>query len=107
MSWNIDSVDPRFLELKDEYGQIPIHFEGENDGSFDPGDYFEFFGDRHYGETTYYDDYTGENVYTLSLKTGYGARLVVENGGLTVYNPSGYILPDAYEETCILSSNCK
>ena len=99
MSWNIDSVDPRFLELKDEYGQIPIHFEGENDGSFDPGDYFEFFGDRHYGETTYYDDYTGENVYTLSLKTGYGARLVVENGGLTVYNPSGYILPDAYEET--------
>jgi hypothetical protein len=99
MSWNIDNVDPRYLELSDEYGQIPIHFAGENDGSFDNGDYFEFFGDRHYGDTTYYDDYTAENVYTLGLKDGFGARMVVENGGLINSKPNEYILADAYEET--------
>jgi len=99
MSWNIDSIDPRFLELSDEYGQIPIHFVGENDGSFDNGDYFEFFGDRHYGDTSYYDDYTAENVYTLKLKDGYGARMVAENGGLINSNPLEYMLADAYEET--------
>ena len=99
MSWDIDNVDPRYLELSDEHGQIPIHFEGENDGSFDNGDFFEFFGDRHYGKTAYYDDYTAENIYTLGIKDGYGARMVVENGGLINSNPMQYILADAYEET--------
>lgn len=99
MSWNIDQIDPRFLELRDEFGQIPIHFHGEEDGSFDPGDYFEFFGDRHYGDNLYHDDYTAENVYTLSLKDGYGARMVVENGGLVNSNPMQYMLADAFEET--------
>ena len=99
MSWTMDNVDPRYLELRDEYGQIPIHFAGENDGSFDNGDYFEFFGDRHYGDTAYYDDYTAENVYTLGLKDSFGARMVVENGGLINSNPMQYTLADAYEET--------
>jgi hypothetical protein len=99
MSWDIDTVDPRRLELRDEYGQIPIHFVGENDGSFDRHDYFEFFGDRHYGDTGYYDDFTSENVYTLRLVDGYGARMVVENGGLINSNPLQYYLADAYQET--------
>lgn len=99
MNWDIDNVDPRYLELSDEYGQIPIHFVGENDGSFDNGDYFEFFGDRHYGDNSYYDDYTAENVYILKLKDGYGARMMAENGGLINSNPLQYMLADAYEET--------
>lgn len=99
MSWNIDNVDPRYLELRDKDGQVPVHFVGEEDGRFNAGDYFEFYGDRNYGETRYYDDYTAENVYTLSLKDGYGARMVVENGGLTVSNPLGYYVADHYEET--------
>lgn len=99
MAWLPESVDPRYLELKDRHGAVPIHFEGEKDGSFDPGDYFEFFGDRHYGETSYYDDYTEENVYTLYYKGSLGARLAVENGGLLVSNPAQYIIPEAYEHT--------
>jgi len=99
MSWNVDTVDPRNLELSDEYGQIPIHFVGENDGSFDRQDYFEFFGDRHYGEMAYYDDITAENVYTLKVVDGYGARMVVENGGLINSNPLQYTTADAYQET--------
>ncbi|MDD2506550.1 MAG: C25 family cysteine peptidase [Candidatus Cloacimonetes bacterium] len=99
MSWNIDQVDPRNLELRDEYGQVPIHFHGEEDGSFDNGDFFEFFGDRHYGDERYSDDYTAENVYTLGVTEGYGARMAVENGGLISSNPMEYMLADAYLES--------
>ncbi len=99
MAWDLETVDPRFLELRDQFGSIPIHFEGESDGDFDSQDYFEFFGDRHYGDEGYSDDYTAENVYSLYLKDTYGARMAVENGGLIVSNPSEYIVPDAYEHT--------
>ncbi|MBP9038561.1 MAG: hypothetical protein KBF72_03295, partial [Candidatus Syntrophosphaera sp.] len=99
MAWDIDTVDPRRLELTDEKGPVPIHFNGESDGHFNRGDYFEFFGDRHYGDTCYNDDYTDENVYTLYLKSGLGARMAVENGGLVNSNPAQYIVPDAYEQT--------
>ncbi len=99
MDWTPASVDPRYLELSDEYGQIPIHFVGENDGTFDPGDYFEFYGDRHKGDHGYMDDYTAENVYTLKKLDRFGARMVVENGGLVVSDVPQSSKPDAYQET--------
>jgi hypothetical protein len=52
MNWTPASVDPRYLELSDEYGQVPIHFVGESDGSFDTNDYFEFYGDAHKGDVS-------------------------------------------------------
>lgn len=99
MNWTPANVDPRYLELNDEYGQVPINFMGENDGVFNQGDYFEFYGERHKGDTSYMDDYTSENVYTLKLIDHFGARMAVENGGLIEYNNLNYIVPDAYEET--------
>ncbi len=99
MAWDLDTVDPRYLELRDENGSVPINFVGEADGSFDQQDYFEFYGDRHYGDAGYSDDFTDENVYGLYLKSGLGARMAVENGGLVVSNPAQYIVPDAYEQT--------
>ena len=98
-AWTVANVDPRYLELTDEYGQIPITFRGEEDGRFDSVDYFEFYGDRHYGDTGYQDDYTAENVYHLSLLDHFGARMMVENGGLINSNPSQYIVPDSFEST--------
>lgn len=98
-SWSIGNIDPRYLQLRDEYGPVAINFHGEADGSFNQGDYFEFYGDRHYGDTHYEDDYTAKNVYTLSLSDNLGQRLSVENGGLTNSNPTQYIVPDAYEHT--------
>ncbi len=93
-----DNIDPRYLELYDEDGIVPIHFPGEIDGHFSRGEYFEFYGKFHRGETCYYDDYTCENVYTLRLVPYYGARMAVENGGLQVTNPSDYISPRAYRQ---------
>lgn len=99
MDWTPASVDPRYLELSDEYGQVPIHFVGENDGTFDVNDYFEFYGDRHSGDHGYMDDYTAENVYTLKRLDRLGARMVVENGGLVVSDVPQSSKPDAYQET--------
>jgi hypothetical protein len=97
MDFDIDTLDPRFLQLESKDGVVPIHFSGERNGSFDPGDYFEFYGDRNYGKTGYYDSYTAENVYTLKLVDQYGARMSVENGGIKESNPRNYILPVSYE----------
>jgi hypothetical protein len=94
-----DDLDPRYLNLSDEYGSIPIHFVGESDGSFEPGDYFEFFGKPHYGDTSYYDDFTSENVYKLTLLETLGARMAVENGGLGITDPSEYTIPQSFQQT--------
>jgi len=99
MAWDLDTLDPRRLELSDENGTVPIHFVGETDGAFNSGDYFEFYGQRHAGDTGYMDDYTAENVYSLYLKDSLGARMAVENGGLIESNSARYIVPDAYEYT--------
>lgn len=97
MAWDLATVNTNYLELTDENGTVPIFFSGESDGIFDPEDYFEFYGQQHLGDDGYSDDYTAENVYTLYLKNGLGARMAVENGGLIVADASKYIVPDAYE----------
>lgn len=96
---NLQSLDPRYLELYDRNGPIPIHFSGENDGSFDASDYFEFYGTHNKGEQSYYNNYTKENVYRLKLLDRMGTRMAVENGGLQVNNPSQMIVPTAYEQS--------
>lgn len=99
MAWDLNTVDPRRLELTDRYGSVPVHFVGEEDGRFNSGDYFEFYGRRHAGDVGYMDDFTQENVYSLYLKDSLGARMAVENGGLIESNSANFIAPDAYEET--------
>jgi len=99
LAFNWDNIDPRNLELYDEKGIVPIYFRGEADGHFDRGDYFEFYGDMHHGETSYYDDYTCENVYRLRLTNHLGGRMAVENGGLQVSNASNYYAPDSFQQT--------
>lgn len=101
IDWSInwDQLDPRQLELSDEHGAVPIYFFGEADGSFDSGDYFEFYGSMHKGDECYYDDYTSENVYSLKLVENTGSRMAVENGGIQEIDPVQYIAPFAFQET--------
>ncbi len=94
--WN--TVNPKYFELSDKNGPVPIHFHGEEDGSFDPGDYFEFYGDINHGETSYYNEYTSENIYSLKLVDHIGSRMAIENGGLTVFDPSKYYIPTAFQQ---------
>ena len=98
-TWDIDGINPKHLELSNMGRPVPIHFVGENDNSFDPGDYFEFWGERLRGEESYFHPYTNRNVYTLRLLDRVGTRMAVENGGLIETNPNRFIRPDAFEQT--------
>lgn len=99
-AWDIDRINPKMLELTNKGIPVPIHFVGENDNSFDPGDYFEFWGEHIRGEQSYYHPYTYKNIYKLKLlDNSVGTRMAVENGGLHVTNPAGIIIPDGFEQT--------
>jgi len=59
-----------------EFTEIPIHVEGESDGSFDPGDHIAFFGTTRDGvdknqnlqnSDTYFNPYSGNTVYWLTF----------------------------------------
>ena len=97
-TWNIDYINPKLLELTNNGMPVPLHFVGENDNSFDPGDYFEFWGEHIKGKESYYNPHTNKNVYKLKLLNQIGTRMAVENGGLH-FEASQVIVPDGYQQT--------
>ncbi len=99
IDFDLDNIDPRHLELSSQYGVTPIYFNGERNGSFDPGDYFEFYGQKNFGREGYQDGYTAENVYTLKISDNWGARMAVESGGIRETNPQNYIKPTSFQQT--------
>lgn len=46
---SLSGIDPRELQLWHMGVQQPVHVQGEADGSFDGGDFLEFFGNRNDG----------------------------------------------------------
>ena len=56
---NTSNIDPRTVKVFYKGLEIPIYFEGEQDGSFDDNDFFDFYGRRNYGglTNTYMDDF--------------------------------------------------
>jgi len=96
--FDLEELDPNYLGLSNEFGPVPVYFYGEEDHSFDPGDYFEFYGEPHKGDVSYYDDYTSENTYLLKLNNSLGNRLAVENGGLENPDPDQYIVPVSFQQ---------
>jgi len=57
---DVSSIDPRKIEIKSAGEATPIYVEGYEDGSFDPGDFIEFYAIK-------MDSiYTDTNVYWLS-----------------------------------------
>ncbi len=57
---DVSSIDPKKIEIKSAGEAIPIYVEGYEDGSFDPGDFIEFYAVK-------MDSiYTDTNVYWLS-----------------------------------------
>jgi uncharacterized repeat protein (TIGR01451 family) len=66
--------DPRRLELSNQGVTVPILFDGEGDGTFDPGDSFLFYGQA------IPSDYTRYNVYWLKAGSAPGLRIGQRNG---------------------------
>lgn len=97
LGWRLEDINPKDLQLESKQGLEAIYFYGEEDGSFDPGDYFEFYGKRNPGETSYYSAYSSRNIYKLRLIDGLGSRMAIENGGIMFSDPSEYIEPRNYD----------
>jgi len=102
---DLNTINPRQLRLFNKEQEIALYFEGSADLSFDPGDYFEFFGEKnvktflHKNMDMYNDPFTDVNVYWLENSNSYGSRMVEESGALVISNPAQYTVPKFYKET--------
>jgi uncharacterized repeat protein (TIGR01451 family) len=84
--------DPRHLELSNQGAAIPILFDGQADGSFDPGDSFIFYAQA------IDSDYTRHNVYWLRDRGATAPRMAQRNGTPGVGStPSAYTDRQHYE----------
>ena len=72
------SVDPRTFALSSHGQDVAIFVQGEADGSFDPEDYIEFFGQK-FHSTIQDEKYTDENVYWLMVGGEPGPRMAEKN----------------------------
>lgn len=84
------SFDPRTLKMYNLGNQIPVYFQGEQDGVFNDNDFIDFFAKRNYGGPTvyreannavayttdeYYNQYSDTNVYWIDWGGGNGLRM--------------------------------
>ncbi len=91
---NTNTVDPRTVKVFYKGSQIPIYFNGEQDGTFDVNDYFDFYGTRNYGGITttyetvntfyystneYFNQYSDTNVYWAEWGGANGLRFATSS----------------------------
>jgi len=102
---NTNSIDPRTVKLYSKGNQLPIFFSGEQDGTFDVSDYFDFYGTRNnggmiptydhnnlvvYNTNEYYNSYSDTNVYWIDWGGANGIRYAVSNYSSLVNYPNLY-----------------
>jgi len=100
---NANSIDPRTVKVYAKGNQIPIYFNGEQDGAFDLSDYFDFYGTRNNGGLTttydhnnialystneYFNQYSDTNVYWVDWGGANGLRYAVPNYSSLVSYPN-------------------
>ncbi len=88
--------DPRTLHLYHRGREEAVYFFGQEDGIFDLGDYFEFWGQRARGDSTYYHFHTDSEVYYLGFGGALGSRMVEEDAAPSAPAPAG---PELYRDT--------
>lgn len=105
------NIDPTTFRLTNKGKDVAFFLTGEQDNSFDPDDYFEFWGERH--EKTFLDEYpdqyadpfSDENVYWLEWGGSGGLRMVQENGSLITSQPGQYNPSFYYSSTVHVEEN--
>lgn len=84
-------LDPRTVKVMYNGSQLPVFFQGEDDGTFDNNDYLDFYGKRNYGGPTphrdafsnvvaytvdeYYNLYSDTNTYWIDWGGSNGLRM--------------------------------
>jgi len=74
--WQLGTIDPRKIHLKHLGVEIPILFQGEDDGQFNMADYFLFYA------PPFESTYTKDDVYWLSVESTDGLRMSSVDGTL-------------------------
>ncbi|MBL8008866.1 MAG: hypothetical protein JNJ56_15195, partial [Ignavibacteria bacterium] len=107
------TVDPRTVKVFNKGSQIPLFFQGESDGIFNDGDYFDFYGSRNYGGLTntynqnnnviyvtneYYNPYSDTNIYWIDWGGENGLRFLNTNYSVTVPYPLEYYFSTVHFE---------
>lgn len=110
---NTSTIDPRTVKVINRGIQIPIYFSGEQDGTFDAGDYLDFYGTRNYGGITntyesnnsisyvtneYYNFYSDTNVYWVDWGGSNGMRYANSNYSTSVSYPLNYFYDTLHVE---------
>ncbi|HCA42577.1 MAG TPA: hypothetical protein DEP28_04910 [Bacteroidetes bacterium] len=63
---NPSTIDPRTVKLFFKGNQVPLFFQGEDDGVFNDNDFFDFYGIRNSGGLTpYRNGFTNTIAYTV------------------------------------------
>ena len=89
-------LDTWDLRLTNKGRPVAFYIFDREDGSFDPGDYIEFYGEvnkaprRPETPDVYFDPYSTENVYWLEWGNGKGQRMIEEEGLVLETDPSRF-----------------
>ena len=90
----VDTIDPRTFQIFNQGEQIALHILGEQDGTFDPGDYLLFYGEK------VNTRYTDVNVYWLYWGEASGLRMGSLDG-----SPGGGNVSESFWNTYHLEGN--
>jgi hypothetical protein len=80
-------VDSALLAVTNKGQDVPIWVNDGGDGSFGPGDYFEFIGSHLASEISFYDEHSKYNAYHLTLGATGGARMMAMSQALEGESP--------------------
>lgn len=117
----VTSIDPRTVKVYHKGNQVPIYFFGEENGSFDEGDYFDFYGMRNYGGFTnaylndgnntiayttdeYYNLYSDTSAYYIGWNGTFGIRYVKYNNSSLNSYPNNYYYEKLHYELDLVYS---
>ncbi len=111
---SVSTIDPRTVKVYYKGNQIPIYFFGEDDGIFNDGDWFDFFGQRNYGGITntytvdnavsyvtdeYYNPYSDTSAYWIGWGGANGLRYANYLYSSSVPYPDNYFMKRLHFET--------
>ena len=93
---NPQNLNPKTFKIFSQGKEIPIYVSGENDLSFDPGDFIEFWSERNYGKSdhkeivsvgedyvNYLDRYSDTSIVWLSWDGNDGRRIHIQNTSIS------------------------
>lgn len=113
---NVTNIDPRTVKVYYKGLEVPVYFEGEQDGQFNASDFIDFYGTRNYGGSTntylasfgptvlhyvtdeFFSLFSDTSVYWIGWDGNNGIRYNISNYTAQNEYPSSYSLEKIHFE---------